>query len=223
MADIQLSGSVGSGGSFAILGKADVVIVGNANLVLSLAQYSNYFVRVTSDGASLAVRTVQVPLNEGTTFWVQNATNEGFAILVAGPSGTGVSIPPGATALVATDGTNYFSPTNGALKTWKTTTVTNGLSPYTPAAGEAWIPCNTSGGAVVINTPANPVDGQDFSVKPVVASATPITVTAVGGATIENPSNACSFGASGAVPGQGGAVTWKYKASTTQWIGASGF
>lgn len=110
MADIQLSASVGAGGSFAILGRANVQIVGNADLVLSLVQYSNYFVQVTSDGTSAGVRNVIAPLNEGTTFVVQNKTSEGFAIVLKGPSGVGVSIPPLASALVATDGTNYFTP-----------------------------------------------------------------------------------------------------------------
>ena len=109
MASIQLSGSVGSGGSFAILGFANVEIVGNANLTLSLAQYSNLFIQVTSDGTSSGIKNVVVPLNEGTAFIVENKTSEGFAIQVIGPSGTGVTVASGASTLVYTDGTNYIS------------------------------------------------------------------------------------------------------------------
>lgn len=113
MADIQLSGSVGAGGSFAILGRANVEVVGDVDLVLSLAQYSNYFMQVTSDNTSTGIRSVIAPLNEGTSFIVQNKTSEGFAIVLKGPSGTGVAIPPASSALVATDGTNYFTPSAG--------------------------------------------------------------------------------------------------------------
>src|ERR1700744_3827915 len=103
MAQIQLSGSVGSGGAFAILGEADVEITGNADLVLNLAQYSNYYINVTSDNTSTGIRNVIAPLNKGTTFIIKNATSEGFAIILKGPSGVGVSIPSGGVVLVVTD------------------------------------------------------------------------------------------------------------------------
>ena len=101
--------------------------------------------------------------------------------------------------------------------TW-VATVDHAASPFVPAAGQIMIPVDTSGGIVVVDTPAAPVDGQLFIVKPVAASATPITVTAVGGATIEDPTNPCTFGASGSVPGQGSGAWWKYQATGTRWI-----
>ncbi len=107
--------------------------------------------------------------------------------------------------------------------TWGAT-VTHADSPFTPAAGRIMIPVDTSGGAVTIEMPANPSDGQTFFVKPVVASATPITVAAVGlGVTVEDPSNACNFGATGTVPGQGGAIGWKFRLSDQKWIGMTSF
>ena len=224
MASILLSGSVGAGGSFAILGFVNVTITGNADLTLSAPQQANYFVKVASDGASLAVRQVIAPLNEGNTYVVENATSEGFAITFIGSSGTGVSIPPGAMALVVTDGTNYFGTLLGAsatvFGTW-TADVLPGASPYTPLAGQIMIAVNTSTGPVTVKTPANPYDGQPFCVKPTAASATPITVTATSG-TIENPSNAGNFGASGLVPGQGSGAWWKWRASDSKWIGMPG-
>jgi hypothetical protein len=104
-----------------------------------------------------------------------------------------------------------------------TSTKNNAVSPYSPAAGEVMIAVDTSTGAVTINTPATPTDGQIFFVKPVTASATPITVAGTAGATIENPSNAGNFGASGTIPGQGGGVGFKYQATGTRWIGFTGF
>jgi hypothetical protein len=103
-------------------------------------------------------------------------------------------------------------------------------SPFTPTAAEICVPFDTSGGAVTINSPlaqdgvSLPLDGQEFLMKPVVASATPAQLQANGaGVTVEDPSNACSFGATGTVPGQGGAVKWKFQATSKQWIGMSGF
>lgn len=224
MASIQLSGSVGAGGSFAILGFANVTITGNADLTPNLAQYSNLFIKVSSDGSSLAVREVIMPLNEGTAFIVENSTSEGFAINLIGSSGTGVLIPPAGVALVVTDGTNYYGILLGAsaavFGTW-TADVIPAASPYTPTAGQIMIAVNTSTGAVTVKTPANPYDGQPFCVKPTAASATPITVTATSG-TIENPSNAGNFGASGLVPGQGSGAWWKWRASDSKWIGMPG-
>jgi hypothetical protein len=107
-----------------------------------------------------------------------------------------------------------------------TTTVTSGASPYSPAPGEVMIAVDTTGGVVVIETPnvPPPINGQIFFIKPVTQSATPITVQAVGaGVTVENPSNAGSFGATGTIPGQGGGVGFKYQAAGTRWIGFTGF
>lgn len=104
-----------------------------------------------------------------------------------------------------------------------TATVNNAASPYSPTAGQVMIAVDTSTGAVTINTPATPTDGQIFFIKPVTASATPITVAGTAGATVENPSNAGNFGATGQIPGQGGGVGFKYQAAGTRWIGFTGF
>jgi len=106
--------------------------------------------------------------------------------------------------------------------TW-TATVVASASPFSPAAGQIMIAVDTTAGAVTINTPASPVDGQILFVKPVTASATPITVAGTAGVTVENPSNAGNFGATGEVPGQGGGVGFKYQATGTRWIGFTGF
>lgn len=228
MASIQLSGSVGSGGSFSILGFANVTITGNADLTLNLAQYSNYFVKVSSDGASLAVRKVTVPLNEGTTFVVENATSEGFAINVIGPAGTGVVIPSGQSALVYTDGTNYIGlgfSGGGSNLPW-IATVNHAASPFQATAATVYIPVDPTGGTTVIVAPVKPAAGQVFFVSAITTSTNAVEVNINGGEAgvfIEDPSNPGSFASSVTVQGIGGVAGWKYDAATLQWIGIVGF
>jgi len=114
-AQIPLTGSIGPSGPFAILGFSLPVITGNADHVLTVAEYSSTSLKVTSDGASLAIRKVVAPLAPGMLFLVENLTSEGFAITFGGASGTAVTVPNGATVLVACpDGANYVAPGGGA-------------------------------------------------------------------------------------------------------------
>ena len=114
-AQIPLTGSVGPTGPFAILGFSLPVITGNADHVLSVAEYSSTSLKVTSDGASLAIRKVVAPLAPGMLFLVENLTSEGLAITVGGASGTAVTVPSGSTVLVTCpDGANYVAPGGGA-------------------------------------------------------------------------------------------------------------
>ena len=182
MASILLSGSVGSsGGAFAILGFVNVTVTGNADLTLNAAQQANYFVKVSSDGSSLAVRKVIVPLNEGTIFVVENSTSEGFAINVIGTSGTGVVVPSGQSALVFTDGTNYIAlGFSGAGDFPWITTVNNAASPFQATAATVYIPVDPTGGITIIVAPLKPADGQVFYVKEVTTSATGIEINVAG-------------------------------------------
>ena len=107
MGQIQLSGSVGAGGAFPVLGNENVEIVGNANLTLDLAEYSNNYLNVTSDGTSTGIRTVFLPLIAGNFYHVKNSTSEGFSINVGGATGALVQVPPGEIVHIVTDGTNY--------------------------------------------------------------------------------------------------------------------
>lgn len=106
-----------------------------------------------------------------------------------------------------------------------TADIVPGASPRTLLASEIMAAVNTSTGAVTVLTPlaqdgaSLPTNGQVFCVKPVAASATPITVQANGaGVTVENPSNAGNFGATGLVPGQGSGAWFKYRLSDKKWI-----
>jgi hypothetical protein len=86
------------------------IVMSNANYTLSnfngVSDEARNAVLVVT-GANSAVRDVIPPVVEK-LYTVVNNTSGGFAIRVIGASGTGVSIPPGITALVYCDGTNFI-------------------------------------------------------------------------------------------------------------------
>lgn len=112
MADINLSGSVSTTGT-AILGRAAVVFASDADHTLSVPEYTNNFLKVTSGVTLTATRNLIAPLVEGQSFVVQNLTTGGRAIVLVGTSGTGIAIASGATVSVVCDGTNYLATTGG--------------------------------------------------------------------------------------------------------------
>jgi hypothetical protein len=114
MALIILSGSIGCSGA-PILGNADIAIAGNVDHTLSVAESTNLFLRVTSDGTSTGIRKVIAPAVKGTTYEVQNATSEGFAISVIAASGTGATIATGSSAICFFDGPNYVLLSGGSI------------------------------------------------------------------------------------------------------------
>ena len=114
MALINISGSIGTSG-IAILGSASVVFTSDANYTLTVSQYTNKFLEVTSSVALTATRQLIAPLVQGLEFVVQNETTGGQSILVWGGSGGSVTVPAGTNALVVCDGANYFSPTSSTL------------------------------------------------------------------------------------------------------------
>ena len=63
---------------------------------------------MTSTPSLTATRKLIVPLFEGQDWTVQNLTTGGEAILVIGPSGTGVLVPNGSMVAVTCDGTNVL-------------------------------------------------------------------------------------------------------------------
>jgi hypothetical protein len=86
------------------------IVMSNANYTLSnfngVSDESRNAVLVVT-GANSAVRDVIPPVVEK-LYTVVNNTSGGFAIRIIGATGTGVSIPPGITALVYCDGTNFI-------------------------------------------------------------------------------------------------------------------
>lgn len=118
MADINLSGSVSTTGT-SILGHFAVNFAADADHALSVTEYTNNFLALTSTviGGLTATRNLIAPLVTGQEFTIQNNTTGGQAIVVKGSSGTGVSIPNGATVAVICDGTNYLVPSAGGAPT----------------------------------------------------------------------------------------------------------
>lgn len=108
MAQINLGGSIGTTG-VSILGNVNISI-SDANHTMSIAEYTNQFINITSGVSLTAQRNIVSPLTIGLSFIVKNATTGGQNIQFIGPSGTGVIVANGETVLVVNDGTNYYLP-----------------------------------------------------------------------------------------------------------------
>jgi hypothetical protein len=94
-----------------VLGQLAVVFPSDADLTLTTSgttpQSTNNALQATSSVPLTDTRQLIVPLSFGQPYTVQNNTTGGQSILVIGPTGTGVLVPPGETVLVVCDGTNY--------------------------------------------------------------------------------------------------------------------
>lgn len=112
MSNINLSGSISSTG-VAILGNALVIFLTDANHTLSVSEYTNYFLEVTSSTSLTVTRNLVAPVVQGQGFIIQNNTSGNQSIQIIGTSGTGVIIANGASVTVVCDGTNYHATTGG--------------------------------------------------------------------------------------------------------------
>ena len=92
-----------SGTAFAF-SSATVAVTDGADTTLSSTQYNCHDLNCT--GALTANRNVIVPLTAGGTWRIINATTGGFAVVVKGATGTGVTVATGTTAIVRSNGTN---------------------------------------------------------------------------------------------------------------------
>jgi hypothetical protein len=107
MANINLSGSISATG-VSILGSASVIFATDADHTLSVPEYTNNFLTVTSSVSLTATRQLIAPVVSGQAFVVQNQTTGGQSITVIGATGTGITITNGSMAAVVCDGTNYL-------------------------------------------------------------------------------------------------------------------
>lgn len=108
-------------------------------------------------GTNTAVRDIIPPLAEK-LYTVKNSTTGGYGIRIIGATGTGVTIPNGATSLVYCDGTNFYDgltgvPGNftvgGNLAVTGTTTLTGNVA----ASGNVVVTGNASANnATITNT-----------------------------------------------------------------------
>jgi len=102
----------------AIVGYATVNFSSDADTTLTLTDGNssqtarNLYLNLTSSGSLTATRNLILPNNQAGTapiqklYIVKNATTNGQSILVKTASGTGVTIPNGATMMVYSNGTN---------------------------------------------------------------------------------------------------------------------
>src|ERR1019366_8117535 len=119
----------------------------------------------------------------------------------------------------------------GVLVSAWTATITAALNPYQTLAIQPSVAFDTlAAGLVVFKTPfapdgvSLPQDQQGFLTKPVTAGIVSGQVQTSGaGVMIEVPNTPGTFSAVISIPGQGGGIAWKYRASDKKWIGVSGF
>jgi hypothetical protein len=114
MALINLGGSISTTGT-SILGAYSVIFTTDANHTLTVTEYTNKFLELTSGVSLTSTRQLIAPLVQGQEFIIQNNTTGGQGIQVWGGSGGSVTVAPGTSASVVCDGTNYFSPTSTTL------------------------------------------------------------------------------------------------------------
>lgn len=77
----------------------------DANQTLTDAEAENFFLNTT--GALTAQRNLTVPLNDARLYCVINACT-GFGVQVLGATGTGIVVGATKTAVLRTDGVNFY-------------------------------------------------------------------------------------------------------------------
>lgn len=90
------------------LGYSAFAIPTDANFTPSSSQYNANELAVTSSVSLTATRNLVLPLTQGGQWIIYNNTTGGQSIQAIGTSGTGFSITDGYSALVWTDGTNFY-------------------------------------------------------------------------------------------------------------------
>lgn len=108
MAQINLGGSIGVPGSTAVLGNYNIIFASDADHTMTVTEFSNKFLNVTSSLSLTATHNLIAPLNQGQEYVVQNNTTGGQSIVIKGSTGTGVTVPHAGTLSVVCDGTNYM-------------------------------------------------------------------------------------------------------------------
>ena len=140
----------------AIVGYATVNFATDANTTLTLADGNssqtarNLYLNLTSSGSLTATRDLILPNNQAGTapiqklYIVKNATTGGRSIQVKTASGTGVTIPNGATMLVYSNGTDVVD----VITNITSLTLTNALP---VASGGTGVTTSTGSGSVVLS------------------------------------------------------------------------
>ena len=108
---VSLTGNIGAGGVFPLINSPAVAFATDADhtMVYPEMSGSSGFILVTSSVSLSVTRKLIAPLIKGFIFTIENATTGAQSIQVIGTTGSGVTIGPGATAIVSCDGTNYIN------------------------------------------------------------------------------------------------------------------
>jgi hypothetical protein len=141
----------------AIVGYATVNFSSDADTTLTLTDGNssqtarNLYLNLTSSGSLSTTRNLVLPNNQAGTapiqklYIVKNATTGGRSIQVKTASGTGVTIPNGATMLVYSNGTDVVD----VITNITSLTLTNALP---VASGGTGVTTSTGSGSVVLST-----------------------------------------------------------------------
>jgi hypothetical protein len=117
----EMAGFVDRGNGMTTVAMAD------ANQTLTKTQYAKKTLKAT--GALTASRNMILPLIEGASWHVINATTGSYSVMVGGATGTKVAIPVQTAKQIFCDGTNFYTGPDAVL--------TYGPSGSAPAAGVA--------------------------------------------------------------------------------------
>lgn len=169
-------------------------------------------------GTNSAIRDLIPPVVEK-LYTIVNNTTGGYAIRVIGVSGTGVSIPNGATCLVYCDGTNFvngLSGTSGNFSVNGTLTATTGTFTNMSGNGVAITAINasnvTSGTLVNARTTASSSNG-----------ASTIVLRDTNGSFVGNVVTGSSFSTTNfTITESGGVLQFKYGATVVMSIDSTG-
>ena len=203
-------------------------ITGVQSIVMSDANYTlTDFNGITNEarnavlvvtGTNAAIRDLIPPVQKK-LYTIVNNTTGGFAIRVIGVSGTGVSVPNGATCLVYCDGTNFVNGLSGSAGNFSvngTVTATTGAFTNVSGNGVALTAINasniTSGTLVNARTTASSSNG-----------ASTIVLRDSNGSFVGNVVTSSSFSTTNfTITESGGVLQFKYGSTVVMSIDSTG-
>lgn len=185
---IPLTGTAGSGGNFPFINSGSFAMPNDADYTVLWPNTTCVVCKVTSSVSLTSTRNLIEPAL-GMTFNITNATTGGQSLVVKAATGSGVTIPSGASKWIWFNGTSYveIDPTSG---TFGVALLVNGqvtvstpaaCSPTSVAAGtcivqvtNCGIGMSTSVGVLVSNTY---VSGVSFNIQSLNAGNTTINTS----------------------------------------------
>jgi len=200
---INLTGNIGCQG-FPCVNNGILIFSSDADRTMTAQETSAFYIKATSSTSLTATRNLISPTG-AFPFTIENATTGAQAIQIIGASGTGVTIPNGATVSVWNDGTNFVqigSAASGSNQTQSNYSVE--IQSYTVGSGYTSPSFSVTGGTCT--TP--PVLGYDVSALQIHGSVNPYITNASSASCTLAPSVTVNDGA-----GTGATVTLEVQPS----------